>query len=161
MRRMVCAASALLLAGCVSARIGTHTESIDDSAVMSVAGIVNGHVSLDALPTYDGSVFELGILSDTYGPGEVASIELWPLAGVGIGVVGLRLRVLFLEAALGGLFYHPEPLRLPEEDAGPAPGDYGSRESVPAPPPPQAGAAKPEASESPAPRADGQSRDED
>jgi hypothetical protein len=50
---------------------------------------------------------------------EVMTFDLWPLAGAGIGPVGLRLRVLTFEAAIGSLIYAPKAAYHPWFDETP------------------------------------------
>jgi len=61
------------------------------------------------LTGFDGNVVKVGFLHDNGRPGELAYADVWPLAGVGVGFVGARLRILFLEVGLGALCYDAVP----------------------------------------------------
>ncbi len=97
----------LLLLGAItgcSLNIGTRRQD----STLSVHGLVNGFVSADALRPYDGTIFSVGVLSDTRS-GELVSLDFWPVFGLGIGAAGVRTRVLPVEAGVGVLFYDPKP----------------------------------------------------
>ena len=94
---------AALLPGCLS--LSLRTEQHDPA--LAVSGIVDGYVTPDALGSYDGELLHAGLFGSSARKGEIASLDVWPLFGVGIGVVGARVRVLPIEAALGTLFYEP------------------------------------------------------
>ena len=107
----------LLFSGCVSLRVGS-----EPGAEASVgAGLVNGYVSVNAIRTYDGDILTMGILPGYGATGELASIDVWPLVGVGIGILGVRAHVLPLEAGVGVLFYHPRPWSPPPPQPPPPP----------------------------------------
>lgn len=107
----------LLFSGCVSLRVGGGP----DAEASVAAGLVNGYVSANAIRPYDGDILTLGILPGYGATGELASIDVWPLAGVGIGFLGARAHVLMLEASLGILFYHPRPWGPPAPPPPPPP----------------------------------------
>lgn len=111
--------AALMAAGCVSVRVGT-----DDPSQIRLAGLATGYATLSALPDYDGTLLKAGTLGHADRDGEIVAVDLWPIAGVGVGLVGLRLRLLALETAVGSLFYHPELAREREGDSRAA-GDDG------------------------------------
>ena len=56
------------------------------------------------------AIFEAGIFGAAR-CGEIATLDLWPLFGVGVGLAGVRIRILPFEFAIGTLFYHPKPPR--------------------------------------------------
>ncbi len=95
--------TAAVLPGCLS--LSLETESHDPA--LAVSGLVDGYATVDALDPYDGQLVHAGIFSSAARRGEVASLDVWPLFGVGVGVAGGRVRVLPLEVALGTLFYEP------------------------------------------------------
>lgn len=101
-------ATALLLltsAGCVM-RVGSEGGTV---SVARVSGLASGYVSVVDLPAYEDTVIRFGIFDMTDRPGEIISLDIWPLAGAGVGILGAWARVLVLEAGGGVLWYQPEP----------------------------------------------------
>lgn len=108
------------MSSCVSLRIGP------DSDFLEMKGLANVYGTFDGLDSWDGHTwFDFGLFTNTDGRSELASLELGPLAAVGVGLLGARVRVLGLEIGLGTLFYNPrrrskqepvaEPVQLDEE----------------------------------------------
>jgi hypothetical protein len=95
--------------GCISVRAGT-----EDSSFFKIRGLAHAYGSFQGIHPYDGTFFRLGFLKDTR-KGELLSVEIWPLVGAGIGVVGARIQLLPLEVGAGVLFYDPAPLPRPEK----------------------------------------------
>ena len=106
----------LLLAGvgCTSLSIGTDP---DQDAGLEFRGLLNGHANVNGLSAYDGTLLQAGILGGAGGD-DLATLEIWPIGGVGVGLAGARVRVLPFELGLGTLFYDPEPFRSPDTDEG-------------------------------------------
>jgi hypothetical protein len=107
-------ASAALVAwlgGCISLKVGTETPP----SCLKIEGLADGYVTLSALHDYNGTILEFGLLNESLRKGEILSLDVWPLAGVGVGVVGARVRVLPLEAGLGVLWYNPKPQAASQE----------------------------------------------
>jgi len=102
---VVCAIAVVLLGGCISLKIGTETRP----SCLKMEGLADGYVSLSALHGYNGTILDFGLLNESLRRGEILSLDVWPLAGVGVGVVGARVRVLPMEAGLGVLWYNPKP----------------------------------------------------
>ena len=91
-----------LLSSCVSLRLGA------DDRFLEMKGLLNVHGSIDGLNSWDGeTLLDFGLFTNTQGRAEIVSLELGPLAGVGVGIVGARARVLPLEIGVGTLFYNP------------------------------------------------------
>ena len=44
-------------------------------------------------------------------------MDVWPLFGVGVGIVGARASILGLEVGVGSLFYDPQPPEADSDDA--------------------------------------------
>ncbi len=97
------------IAGLVPTACSTH-QTIGTGpgpAHVRVDGIVDGYVDLDALERYDGQLIHAGIFGSAQRDGELLSLDIWPLFGIGVGVAGARVRLLPIEVALGTLFYSP------------------------------------------------------
>lgn len=96
--------------GCISIRVGTDP----DSDAIRMDGIGSAYATASALSEFDGTIFEAGIFGAAR-RGEIATLDLWPLFGVGVGLAGVRIRILPFEFAIGTLFYHPKPPRSKRE----------------------------------------------
>ncbi len=111
--RLAPSLAALALPGCLS--LSVRTEAHDPA--LAVSGIVDGYVTPAALHPYDGHLIDAGLFEgDNLRRGEVAALDIWPLGGVGVGLVGARVRVLPLEIGLGTLFYEPSRPTRPHDD---------------------------------------------
>jgi hypothetical protein len=136
-----------LLTGCISLKIGTDTQPPS----LRMSGLVNGYASAAALHPYNGTILNFGLFSKAERRGEFLSLDVWPLAGVGVGVVGARVRVLPLELGLGVLWYDPKPEAIPPEKskvekAPSAPKETPKEEKAPNAPdatPPEGGGSNP------------------
>jgi len=126
---VACMLSAVLMTGCISIQVGTERNS----SGLQIKGLANGYVTLGGIDSYSGKILKFGLFSGSEGSGEVASLDLWPMFGVGVGVVGARVQVLPLQVGLGTLFYEPKPKvsHKPAEARKLAPSA-----PTPAPPPP-------------------------
>jgi hypothetical protein len=98
-------ALALTIASGCSLKLGVEKES----AAIRMRGLADGYASLNALRPYDGTLVEAGILGASGRGGEIVALDVWPIAGAGVGIAGGRLRLLFAEVGLGILFYSPRP----------------------------------------------------
>ena len=101
---VACVLSVVLLTGCVSFRVGTEKNP----SRLQVKGLATGFVSLDGFQHYSGTILKFGLLSESEGPSEIASVELWPVMSVGVGLVGARVQLLPIQVGLGVLWYKPE-----------------------------------------------------
>ena len=102
---------ALPLAGCVSLKMGAGPGS----SLVRIEGPVNAHVSAEA-PQRGDAVVDVGVLGNTRRHGEIVSVDVWPLVGVGVGLAGARASVLGLEVGVGTLLYDPAPEAQEERD---------------------------------------------
>lgn len=57
----------------------------------------------------DSNYLSAGIFKSAARKGEWASVDVWPLFGVGVGLAGARVQVLPFEVGLGVLAYKPSP----------------------------------------------------
>ena len=107
-----------LVPGCLSVTIGTE----DNPKRFQMEGLATAYVAASQLHGYNGKILEFGLFKDTKRDGEIVSLDIWPLAGIGLGIVGARVRVLPIEIGAGALFYKPEaeaaePCPAPEPEA--------------------------------------------
>ncbi len=112
---------ALLLttAGCISLSVGTK----DNPDRLQMEGLANAYVSVNGIHSYDGNILYLGLFSKANRDGEIVSFELWPLTGIGVGLVGVRLQLLPLEIGVGTLFYNPRAPKDKETPCGNTPSE--------------------------------------
>jgi len=135
MRSLLTLCLALCLSSCVSLRIGPDEDFLRMRGLVRVNGTLNG------LDDWDGHTWlDFGLFTNTDGRAEITSLELGPLAAVGVGLIGARVRLLGLEIGIGTLFYDPARRPRPEgdgdqiqldEDEGEGPEDVESEPSRP------------------------------
>lgn len=94
-----------LSTGCVSFRIGSDAEPPE----FEMKGWGNAFATIGELPDYDGAVVSAHLFRGGKHTGEIAAIDIWPVLGIDVGVLGLRGRLFNLEAGVGTLFYQPGP----------------------------------------------------
>lgn len=98
-----------LFTGCISLTVGTSKETTG----LEMNGPATGFADLNGIRPWDGTILRAHLLDD----GELISLGVWPLAEVGIGLIGARAQVLPLEAGVGMLFYSPEGNKTSAFDA--------------------------------------------
>ena len=103
----VLAAFAFLTAasGCLSVNVGTEKSG---PGHVRMGGLVSGLADLNGISAYDGTLLRFGLLTNTPREGELIGLDIWPLAGVGIGFIGARVQLLPLQIGIGTLCYEPE-----------------------------------------------------
>ncbi len=149
----VLAAFAFLTAtsGCLSVNVGTEKSG---PGRVRMGGLVSGVADLNGISAYDGTLIRFGLLTNTPREGELVGLDIWPLAGVGVGFIGARVQLLPLQIGIGTLCYEPEAAlnkpRAPEPEEPPPPPPYSP--PPPAPPfPPSPPAPVPASPTPPAP----------
>ncbi len=114
-------ASIASLGLCLLAGACAVSQDVDARGTTVYAdGVVDGFIGFDGLTPWSGKIFHFGALGSA-DDGEIVSMDVWPLVGVGVGVAGARARVLPLEVGPGVLFYDPTPLHeesVPEPEPG-------------------------------------------
>jgi hypothetical protein len=103
---------ALPLAGCLSIKAGNGPGA----ALVRMDGPIQAHVAAGP-PARGSSYVNVGVLRGTQRDGELVSVDVWPLFGVGVGIVGARASILGLEVGVGSLFYDPQPPEADSDDA--------------------------------------------
>ncbi|MBN1518415.1 hypothetical protein JXA32_17770 [Candidatus Sumerlaeota bacterium] len=58
---------------------------------------------------YDGMILEAGVISDDDRWGDIVSLDIWPIGGVGVSFIGAKVKLLPFEIGFGVLGYDPEP----------------------------------------------------
>jgi hypothetical protein len=108
----LCAMCAVLfLTGCVSLKVGPEAEP----SSLRMEGLASAYVSTGGIRQYDKTILQFELFSNLGRSGEIVSVDLWPFAGFGLGLVGVRAHVLPLEVGAGILFYPPKPAVPVEE----------------------------------------------
>ncbi|MCE5229110.1 hypothetical protein LLG95_05890 [bacterium] len=102
------------LAGCASVEVGTGTQRHRSSNWCDI----NLALTFPAFDNYDGHIFRASLLDCD--EGELASVDVWPIASCGIGFVGARAKLFPVEVGFGFLGYDPKPT-LPEPKCKPKP----------------------------------------
>lgn len=102
---MMACVGLIMMTGCVSLEI----KAQDCPLRLDMDGLASGHASYSGIRSWDGSLVNIGLLGNSRQNNELASVELWPLIDVGVGVVGVRAKVLAFELGLGMLAYQPKP----------------------------------------------------
>ena len=97
--------------GCASVTVGTDKNPPQ----LKSQGALNGYMACNGFRPYDGKILEAGILSDTDRWGNLVSVDLWPIGGVGVSFIGAIIKLLPFEFGLGVLGYDPKPVSYPKE----------------------------------------------
>ena len=87
-----------MLSGCMNFNFEFKLEKLG-TAYGTVCGI----------RPYDRTFFKANVFDFSNCDGELVSFEVWPVVGVGAGLVGARVQLLPIEFGLGTLFYAPKP----------------------------------------------------
>lgn len=69
--------------------------------LVEMHGLARAHVALTHLMPYRGRILDL----ETFEGDDLVALELWPLADLGVGFVGVRAKLLYLDAGAGILGY--------------------------------------------------------
>lgn len=91
---------------------------------VSSSGVVDAYAACNGFRPYDGTILEAGVLDGDSRWGNLASLDVWPVGGLGISTIGARVKILPFELGFGILGYEPEPetycrKRKPEEPEAP------------------------------------------
>lgn len=101
----------VMLSGCVSFRIGTDTAP--PAFKLSLPG--SAYADYPGVPKYDGTIMRASLFRGGEYSGELFSLNIWPIGGIDLGLIGARLNLLGGEVGLGTLFYAPEPIKMESE----------------------------------------------
>lgn len=101
----IAAVAMLMLSGCVSVKVGAKTEP----SRLEFDGLGTAYAAVNGVRPYDGTFLRANLLSSHRNDGEVASFEVWPICGAGVGLAGARINVFPIEVGAGILFYEPKP----------------------------------------------------
>jgi hypothetical protein len=94
----------LVTVGCVSLEVGTES-----TRPPTISTLASAYVGLEGITPYDGTILRIGLWHMDARPGEIFSLDIWPLVGFGVGLVGVRAHVLPVDAGVGVIWYQPVP----------------------------------------------------
>ena len=97
------------LTGCLSFSVGVEKNPPE----IKSTGIVSTHLALDDIRPFNGKLIEGGVLSGGQRWGNLVSLDIWPVGGLGLGLLGVRMKLLFLEAGVGFFGYDAQPRDFP------------------------------------------------
>ena len=101
----------LIAPSCISFRL-----TADQQPSVKMRGLGTAYAGVSGIDEWDGNLIRLGLFQGTARAGEFFSLDIWPFGGVGVGVVGARVRVLPFEVGAGALLYHPRLPHRPEKE---------------------------------------------
>jgi hypothetical protein len=82
--------------------------NVDDTPPEFPAPLLyDGYFNFDGLRDYDGNIIDLTLFGTGARRGELIHLEIWPFAGLGIGLFGVRAQVLPIDVGFGTLLYEP------------------------------------------------------
>ena len=101
-----CLAVVLVLSGgCIRLKAGFYPESYK----ADFQGWFKGYASYKEMPKWDGALLKIATFDDSERPGELLTLDIPFLAGVGIGPIGARIRILPFALGVGTIAYDPKP----------------------------------------------------
>jgi hypothetical protein len=91
------------LTGC-GVTVGTEKSPVG----IKSDGVINGYATCNGFRSYDRDLIEIGVLGDDRW-GNFASVDVWPIGGVGLSFFGARVKLLPFELGIGVFGYDPKP----------------------------------------------------
>ena len=93
------------MSGCLSVQVGSK-----ESSKVKTSGLVDGYVACNGIRPYDGIFIDADALSQgSERWGDLLSLDVWPIGGVGISFIGARIKILPFEAGFGLFGESPRP----------------------------------------------------
>ena len=86
----------VLLTGCVSIEIGPE----DSPMRLEWEGLGTAYAAMNGMPEWDGKVASAHLLRGD--EGELAAVEIWPVAEVAVGLLGAKIHLLPFEVGTAG-----------------------------------------------------------
>jgi hypothetical protein len=102
---IVLAAVLVLTGGCIRLKAGFYPEAYK----ADFQGWFKGYASYKEMPKWDGTFLKIATFDDSERPGEMLTLDIPFLAGVGIGPIGARVRILPFALGVGTIAYDPKP----------------------------------------------------
>jgi hypothetical protein len=95
----------VLTSGCIRLKAGFYPESYK----ADFQGWFKGYASYKEMPKWDGTFLKIATFDDNERPGELLTLDIPFLAGIGIGPLGARIRILPFAIGVGTIAYDPKP----------------------------------------------------
>jgi hypothetical protein len=95
----------VLTSGCIRFKTGFYPESYK----ADFQGWFKCYGSYKEMPKWDGTILKIATFDEDTRPGELLTIDIPFLAGVGIGPIGARVRILPFALGVGTIAYDPKP----------------------------------------------------
>ena len=95
----------ILTSGCIRIKTGFYPESYK----ADFQGWFKGYASYKEMPKWDGTILKIATFDDDNRPGELLTLDIPFLAGIGIGPIGARVRILPFALGVGTIAYDPKP----------------------------------------------------
>jgi len=93
------------MTGCASFSVGSDKNPPQ----VKSEGLLSSYMAINGFRPYDGKILEAGLLSKNDRWGNVASLDIWPIGGIGVSLIGAKVKLLPFEIGLGVLGYEPKP----------------------------------------------------
>ncbi|MBN2703829.1 MAG: hypothetical protein JXR23_06420 [Pontiellaceae bacterium] len=95
---------------CMATGCSTSFSISGDKSPVRVksSGLVHSYAACNGIRPYDGTLLDAGIFDDNRW-GEIVSLDIWPIGGMGMSFIGARIKLLPFELGAGILGYDPEP----------------------------------------------------
>ena len=126
-------ACAVLATGCAhvefrtSCSKETNNKACNPEIEASAGSLASAFVDLKGMRKYDGKLVDADLFNGQGRWGNIISLDVWPLAGVGIGWLGVSAHILPVEAGVGVFGYNPQkevpapaPAKKPEAPVPPS-----------------------------------------
>lgn len=98
---------------CIGSTGCTNVSVSSESSVHAECdGLLKGYATCNGIRPFDGKILEAGCLSSNDRWGDVVSLDIWPIGGVGVGLIGAQVKILPFEAGIGLLGYDPQPEKI-------------------------------------------------
>lgn len=107
-----CAAALAGLSGCMSVRAGLGGETPS----FQIDGLGTAYAAMPGVSAYNGNILTFDLFRERGVPGEWIRLGIWPLGGIDLGLLGVRLKLLPFEVGAGTLFYQPRKAGAPGVD---------------------------------------------
>ncbi len=111
----------IALTGCSSLEIGPKNLHTQDTRILDREWKnVTANLTFALWEEHDGNFVKAGSFGRAKNPGEIVSLDVWPVAGAAIGVLGARIRIMPFEVGFGFLGYDPKPSSQTDEGTDPS-----------------------------------------
>jgi len=107
---MVIGVLCISVTGCAGLTVGKNPPRLESKPLLK------GYMVYNGFRPYDGKILETGVLSKNDRWGDIVSLDLWPIGGVGVSFIGAKIKLLPFEIGFGVFGHDPEPESYSKED---------------------------------------------